>query len=141
PTSPRVLIVEDDDTVRGFLVRALEGVDCEPMGASSGEKALETITTPPGVAAVLIDGILPDMHGFHLAERVVEMPEGRLVGVCFVTGALRDASSFKAGVGALSKPVRLADLRRMVNEMLSWRTSGGSPIADRRLSLRQIELA
>ena len=141
PTSPRVLIVEDDETVRGFLVRALEGVACEPIGVANGEAALDTIGTPPGVAAVLIDGILPDMHGFHLAERVVEMPAGRLVGVCFVTGALRDATTFTSGVGALSKPVRLADLRRMVTEMLSWRTGGGSPVEDRRLALRHIEQA
>src|SRR5438105_6943709 len=136
---PRILIVEDDDTVRGFLVRALESSACEPIGVPNGEAALETVTAPPGVAGVLIDGILPDMHGFHLAERIVGMPEGRLVGVCFVTGALRDAGSFSAGVGALSKPVRLDDLRRVVAQMLEWRSGGGSALEDRRTALRQIE--
>lgn len=140
-TSPRVLIVEDDDTVRGFLIRALEGRDCEPVGAPNGEVALTAMSTPPGVAAMLIDGILPDMHGFHLAERVIEEPAGRLVGICFVTGALRDACTFKAGVGALSKPVRLNELRGVVGEMLSWRSAGGSPLEDRRSALRRIEEA
>jgi len=139
--SPRVLIVEDDDTVRGFLIRAMESVGCEPLGVPNGEAALEAVSTPPGVAAILIDGILPDMHGFQLAQRVVDMPEGRYVGVCFVTGALREASSCEAGVGALSKPVRLDALRRVVADMLAWRSSGGSPTDERRAVLRQIEQA
>lgn len=134
-----MLIVEDDETVRGFLIRALEGEECEPVSASSGEEALAKITTPPGVAAALIDGVLPDMHGFRLAERVMEEPAGRFVGVCFVTGALRDGASMVAGVGALGKPVRLAELRSAVSTMLRWRESGGSPIDERRAALRRIQ--
>jgi len=139
--SPRILIVEDDDTVRGFLVRALESTGAEPLGVPNGEAALEAVSTPPGVAGVLIDGILPDMHGFQLAGRIVGMPEGRYVAVCFVTGALRDSSSFAAGVGALSKPVRLDALRGVVAKMLAWREAGGSPTEERQDVLRQIEQA
>lgn len=137
--SQRVLIVEDDETVRGFLIRALEGQDCEPFGVHSGEQALEAITTPPGVAAVLIDGILPDMHGFRLAQRIIEEPAGQLVGICFVTGAVRDTTQVSAGIGALCKPVRLGELRRAVAELLHWRDAGGSPAEDRRTSLHRVE--
>ena len=93
------------------------------------------------MSGVLIDGILPDMHGFQLAKRLVGMPEGRFVAVCFVTGALREASSFAAGVGALSKPVRLEALRGMVEKMLAWRNAGGSPPEARQQSLQRVEQA
>jgi two-component system cell cycle response regulator CpdR len=139
--TPRILIVEDDDTVRGFLERALESCGCLPLGVPNGEAALAAISEPPGVAGVLIDGILPDMHGFHLAQRIVAMPEGRFVAVCFVTGALRESSSFDAGVGALSKPVRLDALRGVVQQMLAWRSAGGSALEARQQALRRIEQA
>jgi two-component system, cell cycle response regulator CpdR len=137
--SPLVLIVEDDETVRGFLIRALESLDCKAVGVSNGEQALGLITTPPGVAAVLVDGILPDMHGYRLAERMLDQPEGRLVGICFVTGALRESTGVVAGVGALSKPVRLAELRATVTELLRWRQAGGSPLAQRVEALTRIQ--
>jgi len=138
-TNDRILIVEDDETVRGFLMRALEGQDCHPVGAQSGEEAIETVTTPPGVAAALIDGILPDMHGFRLAQRIVDDPAGHFVGICFVTGAVRDVTRFSAGIGALAKPVRLAELRGAVSELLRWRESGGNAIEDRRAALAALE--
>ena len=138
-TSDRILVVEDDETVRGFLIRALEGQSCQPVGAQNGEQAIRAITTPPGVAAALIDGILPDMHGFRLAQRIVEEPAGHFVGVCFVTGAVRDGTRFTAGVGALAKPVRLNDLRGAVSELLRWRETGGSSVEDRRAALAALE--
>jgi two-component system cell cycle response regulator CpdR len=136
-----MLIVEDDDTVRGFLVRALESTGCDPLGVPNGEAALAAVGAPPGVAGVLIDGILPDMHGFQLAQRIVGMPEGRVVAVCFVTGALREATGFTAGVGALSKPVRLDALRGAVEQMVAWRAAGGSPVEARQAALNRIEQA
>ncbi len=136
---PRVLIVEDDETVRGFLAKAIESQGCEWVGAATGETALEAINTPPGVSAMLIDGILPDMHGFRLAQRIIEEPAGRLVGICFVTGALREGHRVQAGVGALSKPVRLAELRGVVDEMVAWRAAGGSAAEARREALGRIE--
>ena len=136
---PRVLIVEDDETVRGFLLRALEGLDCEAFGVANGEQALRHITTPPGVAAVLVDGILPDMHGYRLAERMLDEPAGRLVGICFVTGALRETTPVLAGVGALGKPVRLAELRETVAALLRWRDAGGSALDERREALSRVQ--
>jgi two-component system cell cycle sensor histidine kinase/response regulator CckA len=135
----RVLIVEDDEAVRGFLARALETFDCEPVGVANGEEALRLITEQGGVAAVLVDGILPGMHGFRLAERVLEEPEGRRTALCFVTGAIRDPAPIVAGVGALGKPVRLAELRTTLEDMFRWRDSGGSPLKDRRAVLERVE--
>lgn len=135
----RVLIVEDDDMVRGFLSRVLEREGYQPLGVRTGEEALSHIRTPPGVDAVLIDGILPDMHGVRLAYSILDEPTGTLVPICFVTGALRDAKELVAGVGALGKPVRLADLTGVVEMMMGWRTRGGSPIENRREALRRME--
>ena len=136
---PRVLIVEDDETVRGFLCRALERGGYEPVAMRTGEEALAVLRDAHGVDAALIDGILPDMHGVRLAEAVLSDPAGVEVPICFVTGAIRDRWPADAGVGALGKPFRINDLNDTVADMLAWRSAGGSPIEERRASLRRLE--
>ena len=63
---PAVLVVEDDDAVRGFLTFALETGGYPAVGVRTGEEAMAVLreTAPP---VILIDGILPDMHGIRLA--------------------------------------------------------------------------
>jgi two-component system, cell cycle response regulator CpdR len=136
---PRILIVEDDQTVLGFLSRVLERAGYQPVAVNSGEEALAAVRGPEGVDAILIDGILPDMHGARLAGQVLDDPIGALVPICFVSGAVRDNRTLDAGVGALGKPVRLRDVEVAVAEMLAWRQSGGSDLAARRASLRRLE--
>src|SRR6266516_2413633 len=136
---PRVLIVEDDETVRGFLCRALERGGYEPVAVRTGEEALAVVRASTGVDAALIDGILPDMHGVRLAEALLDDPAGADLPICFVTGAIRDRWPAEAGVGALGKPFRINDLNETVAGMLAWSAAGGSPNDARRASLRRLE--
>jgi CheY-like chemotaxis protein len=135
---PLILVVEDDDAVRGFLTFALENGGHAAVGVSSGEEAMAVLRTTP-VAVILIDGILPDMHGVRLARAMLEDPAFTLVGISFVTGAIRDGRPATAGVGALSKPLRSRDLVDAVEVLLRWRDAGGSPAPDRRAALAQLE--
>jgi two-component system, cell cycle response regulator CpdR len=137
--TPRVLVVEDDAAVRGFLARALETVGCEAVGVSTGEEALQLVRIAPGVAIALIDGLLPDMHGARLAHAILEDPLGARVGLCFVSGAISRHQLPECGIGALSKPLRLHDFRDVVSRLLAWREEGGSPQADRAAVLDRLE--
>jgi CheY-like chemotaxis protein len=136
--APLVLVVEDDDAVRGFLTFALENSGHTALGVSTGEEAMAVLRSTP-TAVILIDGILPDMHGIRLARAILEEPDFALLGISFVTGAIRDGRPVRAGVGALSKPLRSRDLVVAVESLLSWRASGGSPAADRRVALAELE--
>jgi CheY-like chemotaxis protein len=138
-TSHTVLIVEDDDGVRGFLTFALERGGYSALGVRTGEEAMAALhrTAAP---VILIDGILPDMHGVRLARAILEEPGLEQVAISFVTGALRDGRAVEAGVGALSKPLRVRDLTDTVAELLRWRDGGGSPVAERSLALARLEL-
>jgi CheY-like chemotaxis protein len=136
--TPLVLVVEDDDAVRGFLTFALENGGHAALGVSSGEEAMAVLRTTP-VSVILVDGILPDMHGIRLARAILDDPAFERVGLSFVTGAIRDGRPATAGVGALSKPLRARDLVVAVETLLSWRDAGGSPTPHRRAALAELE--
>ena len=135
---PSVLVVEDDDAVRGFLAYALESGGHAALGVRSGEEAIAALREAP-IGVILIDGILPDMHGIRLARAILDDVAFDDVAITFVTGAIRDGRSAVAGIGALSKPLRARDLNEAVDVLLRWRAAGGSPIADRRAALVLLE--
>ncbi|MFI5286309.1 MAG: PleD family two-component system response regulator [Candidatus Dormibacteria bacterium] len=135
---PSVLVVEDDDAVRGFLIYALESGGHAAIGARTGEEAISALRAAP-IGVILIDGILPDMHGIRLARAILDDAAFEDVAITFVTGAIRDRRSAVAGIGALNKPLRARDLNDAVDVLLRWRADGGSPIADRRSALARLE--
>jgi len=135
----RVLVVEDDGTVRGFLSRALESGGYVPVPVRTGEEALAVVHAQRGIAVTLIDGLLPDMHGVRLADAILDSPKGASIAICFVSGAVHDPKSGGAGVAALGKPVRVAELLAAVDALVRWRRQGGSRPEQRRAALRRLE--
>lgn len=133
-----MLVVEDDDGVRGFLTFALENNGYPASGVRTGEEAMAMLREHPA-AVILIDGILPDMHGIRLARAILEDAEFDLVAISFVTGAIRDGRPARSGVGALSKPLLARTLVEAVETLLRWRETGGSPVAERRSALAELE--
>ena len=136
---PAVLVVEDDDAVRGFLTFALQSAGYAALGVRTGEEAMAMIRDTRA-EVILIDGILPDMHGIRLARAILEDPAIEPVAISFVTGAIRDGRAPQAGVGALSKPLRARDLVEAVEALLRWRDTGGSPLVERQAALAELEL-
>lgn len=68
---PKILIVEDDDSIRETLQSLLDFVGLPARWATHAQEAIDTIThllaeklTLPSV--IVVDGRLPDMHGLEL---------------------------------------------------------------------------
>ena len=135
---PRVLVVEDDQMVRAFLRRALErgglGVDEAIDGAGTLDRLLAD--DPP--EAVLLDGLLPDMHGVVLARRLLDDPRNAGLPICFLTGAVQRRTVSTAGISCLAKPVRPTELVDEIETLLEWARAGGSPLEERRAALEQL---
>lgn len=121
------LVVEDDEVVRSFLSRALQSVGLTVTALGTGAEALEAVRRG-GWSLLFADGLLPDMHGLDLLREVAEQPQGDAICLCLLSGTVRRATAVHAGVSALAKPVRLADLADHVVAMRAWT---GSPRADR----------
>ena len=112
----RVLVVDDDESIREFVAMALSSEGHQVMTAPHGAAALEVIAvSPPDV--ILLDMKMPVMDGWELARRYREMP-GPHAPIVVVTAAA-DAASRAAEVAAdghLPKPFDLDDLFRIVDE-------------------------
>ena len=86
-TSP-ILVVEDDHLVRTFLCRALAGLGNEVDSCGNGADALEAVSRRR-YGVVLLDGLLPDVHGVDLGRKLIGHVNGSGAGICFVSGTLR----------------------------------------------------
>lgn len=80
----RVLIVDDDPKIRSLHARLAAGLGYESETAADGVEALAKLAL--GVDLVLLDGQMPNMDGFEVAQRIRAMPEYALLPIVMVTG-------------------------------------------------------
>jgi two-component system cell cycle response regulator CpdR len=116
---PRILLAEDDESMRGFLVRALEKAGYDVIAYANGEEAFERLKTDP-FALLLTDIVMPRMDGIELARRASELdPELKIM---FITGfaavVLNSDNAAPKDARVLSKPFHLKDLVREVDRLL-----------------------
>jgi len=64
---PSVLIVEDERKLRWSLIEQFRGMQIDPLTASSGYEAIR-IAGESRPELILLDGLLPEMHGFEIAR-------------------------------------------------------------------------
>jgi adenylate cyclase len=116
----RVLVVDDDPDMAGFLARLLKQQGMQADIAANGAAALAMITaTPPDL--VLLDVQMPGPDGFDICRRLKANEATALLPVVLVT-ALEDQDSRVRGIEAgaddfLSKPVRREELLARVKTL------------------------
>lgn len=124
----RLLVVDDEATVRELLSAALRFAGFGVASAATGTEAVESAQEePPDL--VLLDVMLPDMDGFEVVRRLRELrtPSRGPVPVLFLTA--RDRQSDKVtglSLGAddyVTKPFDLEELIARIRAILR-RTAG-----------------
>ncbi len=82
----RVLVVEDDETMRQQWRRTLSGEGCEVSEAENGRVALKRLTqVRPDL--ILLDLLMPEMDGFEFLIQLRKQPTFKTVPVVVVTAA------------------------------------------------------
>lgn len=119
----RILLVDDEDSVRSFLKRGLELDGHTITTAVDGEDGLDQLmATKGGFDLVLTDVRMPLMDGFALTEAAHEAwPE---LAVMIMTGFAdqhEKAQTLPNIAAVLLKPFSLGDLRARVSQVLAQR--------------------
>ncbi len=108
----RVLIVDDEEEIRGLLRQTL--ADYDTLEASTGEEALAALRQG-GVDLLVTDIRMPGMDGYALlAEVKQEFPELPVVAISGVVSD-RDAQEYEFD-GFMEKPLDLQGFRQLVGE-------------------------
>ena len=119
-TISRILLAEDDDSMRGFLVRALKKAGYDVIAFSNGEEAFERLKSEP-FTLLLTDIVMPKMDGIELARRASELDPD--LKIMFITGfaavILNSDTAAPKDARVLSKPFHLKDLVREVDRLLA----------------------
>ncbi|MEO1747336.1 MAG: response regulator [Pseudomonadota bacterium] len=117
----RILVVDDDPSVRSFTARALtlDGHSIEI--ADDGDTALETLIKEGGDFDLLLSDIrMPAMDGIELAKSAVkDFPEIRILLMTGYAEQRERASDLsKIIIDVVSKPFSLVDIRGAVRQAL-----------------------
>ena len=115
----RILLAEDDDSLRGFLARALERAGYEVVACPDGETAVEALDQHFHV--LLTDIVMPGIDGIEVARQAAaRQPQMRIM---FITGfaavALSAGDRAPPGAKVLSKPVHLREIVAEVERMVA----------------------
>jgi two-component system sensor histidine kinase/response regulator len=121
-----VLVVDDNETNRRILDETLRHWGMRPRCVAGGREALVALeqarATGQPFGLVILDGQMPEMDGFELAEEIRKRPELAKATVMMLTsgGRAGDAARCRRlGITAhLTKPVRQQELRRAIRQAL-----------------------
>jgi two-component system cell cycle sensor histidine kinase/response regulator CckA len=116
-----VLLVEDEDVVRGLARKILEQSGYKVLAASRGAEAIDLCLqrTEP-IHLLLTDVVMPGTSGKEVADRVTELLPG--LRVLFMSGYTDEAivhhGVLDSNVEFIQKPFTPAALVRKVREVL-----------------------
>jgi two-component system cell cycle sensor histidine kinase/response regulator CckA len=117
----RVLLVEDEDVVRSFAVRALTRQGYEVLEASDGQEALDLVEAHDGqIDIVVTDVVMPEMDGPTMFRELRKT--NPTIKVIFVSGYPNEAFRETLGsedVAFLPKPFSLPQLAEKVKQELA----------------------
>jgi CheY-like chemotaxis protein len=120
-TPPSILIVEDDDQVRGFVRTLLVGEGYRILEGRTGAEGIlvaEQADRPPDV--LLSDMLLPELSGYDLAVTLREkFPQLKVILMTgYVEGEIVQRCISELNATFLDKPFQPAQLRKVVRDML-----------------------
>ena len=122
----KVLVLEDEANIRGFIVINLRRAGYEVVEAESGEEALEKLKAQRDIRVALLDVMLPGIDGFEVCRHLrandanigIIMLTARSQEMDKVTGLMTGADDY------VTKPFSPAELTARVDALM--RRSGGA---------------
>ena len=126
----KILVLEDETSIRSFVVINLKRAGYDPIEAGTGAEAFERLKENPDIRVALLDIMLPDIDGFEVCRRIrasdskmgIIMLTARTQEMDKVTGLMTGADDY------VTKPFSPAELTARVDAL--YRRLGGEDTAD-----------
>ncbi len=121
----KILVLEDESSIRGFVVINLRRSGYTPIEAETGEQALSLLRRNPDIRVALLDVMLPDIDGFEVCRRIratdskigIIMLTAKSQEMDKVTGLMTGADDY------VTKPFSPAELVARIDAL--YRRTGG----------------
>jgi PAS domain S-box-containing protein len=121
-SSNAILVVEDDDAVRGFSTEVLRGLGYSVLEAPNAGAALNILECRSDIRLLFTDVGLPGlMDGWQLSDEVRQRyPRLKvLVTTAYVRAAATRGNWHDNGVSLIAKPFSISDLAKKVRDLLN----------------------
>lgn len=126
----KVLVLEDEASIRSFVVINLKRSGYEPIEAGTGMEALEQLKKNPDIKVALLDIMLPDIDGFEVCRQIratdtkigIIMLTARTQEMDKVTGLMTGADDY------VTKPFSPTELTARIDAL--YRRIGGDSESD-----------
>ncbi|MBE6929352.1 MAG: response regulator transcription factor [Ruminococcaceae bacterium] len=127
----KILVIEDEDSIRGFVVINLKRAGYTVVEASSGEEAFEVWAQNPDVLLMLVDVMLPGIDGYEICRQV--RARGSEVGIIMLTARSQEMDKVMGLMNGaddyITKPFSPAELTARIDALMR-RLSGGTVQTD-----------
>jgi two-component system nitrogen regulation response regulator GlnG len=126
---PRILVIDDDRSIRHLISKTLDGSDVEVITAATAEEGLrQCAELAPDV--VLLDILLPNTSGLETFE-ALRAADGKLP-IIFITALESSETAIKSmTLGAfdyLLKPLDVNQVKHLINQALEIRRLMNTPV-------------
>ncbi len=115
----RVLVVEDEDSIRELIALNLRMADYEVLEAESAEKALALLGSEGGCDAAVLDVMLPGMNGFSLCEAIRR--DDANIGIIILSAKSMEQDKIRGlSIGAddyMTKPFSVSELLARIDAL------------------------
>ena len=126
----KVLILEDEVSIRSFVVINLRRAGYDAIEAGTGAEALEKLRENPDVGVAILDIMLPDMDGFEVCRNI--RATNKVIGIIMLTARTQEMDKVTGLMtGAddyVTKPFSPAELTARIDAI--YRRIGGEANAD-----------
>ena len=116
----KILVLEDEDNIRSFVIINLRRNGYEPIEAANGQQALERLKVNPDICLALLDVMLPDIDGFEVCRRI--RASGSKIGIIMLTAKSQEIDKVTGLMtGAddyITKPFSPAELTARVDALI-----------------------
>ena len=126
----KILVLDDESSIRSFIVINLTRAGYEVIEAETGEEALERLKEHSDIRVALLDVMLPGIDGFEVCRRIratntrigIIMLTARSQEMDKVTGLMTGADDY------VTKPFSPAELTARVDAL--FRRAGGNVVTE-----------